>query len=72
MNERALIPGEHDRSTLTHREPGAMGGDPYGADIPPAPPEWEDDETRRQHELEGGGAERERATPPGRDEQRNE
>jgi len=38
------------------------GGDPYGADTPPAPPDWEDEATRREHELEGGGAERERST----------
>jgi hypothetical protein len=49
-----LIPGARDATTLTHREPGAIGGDPYGADIPLSPPGWEDDETRRQHELEGG------------------
>ena len=34
-----LIPGARDGSTLTHRQPGAMGGDPHGADIPPAPPQ---------------------------------
>jgi len=55
-----LIPGARDPSTLTHREPGAIGGDPYGADIPAVAPEWEDEETCRQHEREGGGAERER------------
>ena len=54
------IPGERDGSTLTHRQPGAIGGDPYGANIPATPPEWEDDQTRREHELEGGGAERDR------------
>jgi hypothetical protein len=54
------IPGERDPSTLTHREPGSIGGDPYGADIPPVPAQWEDEETCREHELEGGGAERER------------
>ena len=54
------IPGERDVTTLTHRQPGAIGGDPYGADIPAAPPQWEDDTTRHEHELEGGGAERER------------
>ena len=52
-----------------------MGGDPYGADIPPATPDWEDDETRRLHELEGGGEARERRereiTPPDRGVQRN-
>jgi hypothetical protein len=60
MKEMGPIPGERDGTTLTHRQPGAMGGDPYGADIPPSPPEWQDDETRRAHELEGGGAERDR------------
>jgi hypothetical protein len=78
-----LIPGARDASTLTHRERGAIGGDPYGADIPPSPPDWEDETTRRMHELEGGGEARERrapdptvtreraVTPPARDEQRN-
>jgi hypothetical protein len=58
-----LIPGARDASTLTHRQPGAIGGDPYGADIPPIPPNWEDEKTRREHELEGGGGERERRKP---------
>jgi hypothetical protein len=55
-----LIPGARDPSTLTHRERGAIGGDPYGADIPAATPEWEDETTRRLHALEGGGEARER------------
>jgi hypothetical protein len=69
-----LIPGARDGSTLTHRQPGAMGGDPHGADIPPAPPDWEDADTRREHEIEGGGAQRERrsAIPTGRGERRSE
>jgi hypothetical protein len=54
------VPGARDPTTLTHREPGAIGGRPNGADIPPIPPEWEDDSTRHEHELEGGGGERER------------
>lgn len=58
------IPGEYDATTLTHRQPGSIGGDPYGADIPSTPPEWEDDVTRREHELEGGGAKREREVSP--------
>jgi len=62
------IPGERDPSTLTHREPGSIGGEPYGADIPAVPPDWEDAETRRQHEIEGGGS---ASTPRGRDESRN-
>jgi len=54
------IPGAREASTLTHRQPGAIGGDPYGADIPATPPDWEDADTRREHEIEGGGAQRER------------
>ncbi len=50
-----IIPGQYDRTTLMHREPGAIGGRPNGADIPAAAPDWEDDTTRREHELEGGG-----------------
>lgn len=77
MTSADLIPGARDPSTLTHRQPGAIGGDPYGADIPPTPPDWENDATRREHEIEGGGGERERrkaqgAIPPGRGGQRNE
>jgi hypothetical protein len=53
-----LIPGARDATTLTHRQPGAIGGEPYGADIPPTPPGWEDDTTRRDHEREGGGRSR--------------
>jgi len=70
-----LIPGARDVSTLTHRQPGAIGGDPYGADIPSTTPDWEDDETRRLHELEGGGEARERRRrgiiPPDRGGRRN-
>ena len=55
-----LIPGAHDATTLTHREPGSIGGRPNGEDIPAVPAEWEDDATRHEHELEGGGAERDR------------
>ena len=34
-----------------------QSADANGADIPSGAPEREDDITRRQHELEGGGAE---------------
>jgi hypothetical protein len=50
-----IIPGAYDPTTLMHREPGAIGGRPNGEDIPPVAPDWEDDVTRREHELEGGG-----------------
>ena len=50
------IPGERDSSTLTHREPGAVGGQFSGADIPsPNPNEWLDERTAREHAREGGG-----------------
>ena len=55
-----MIPGTRDETTLTHRQPGAIGGDPYGADIPAAPPQWEDDALRKEYERDGGGAPRER------------
>jgi hypothetical protein len=37
-----------------------MGGDPHGADVPAVPPEWEDEQTQREYQRDGGGAERER------------
>ena len=51
-----MIPGQRDPSTLTHREPGAVGGQFSGADIPsPNQQEWLDDRTAREHAREGGG-----------------
>ncbi len=51
-----MIPGGRDPSTLTHREPGAVGGQFSGADIPsPNRGEWLDDRTAREHAREGGG-----------------
>ena len=53
----ALIPGERDASTLTHREPGAVGGQFAGADIPAAAPQgWMDERTASDHAHEGGGS----------------
>jgi hypothetical protein len=56
------IPGEHDGTTLTHREPGAMGGAFNGADnVLSDPDAVSDDQTVREWIREGGGrvAERE-------------
>ena len=55
-----MIPGMRDDTTLTHRQPGAIGGDPYGGDIPPAAAEWQDEAVRKEYERDGGGAPRER------------
>ena len=51
------IPGEYDRTTLTHREPGAMGAS-FGEAIPsPDPHTWMDEATTHDRVLEGGGEE---------------
>ena len=51
-----MIPGERDPTTLTHREPGAIGGQFAGADVPsPDPKNWLDERTAREHTREGGG-----------------
>lgn len=53
---REIIPGERDAGTLTHREPGAIGGAFNGADLPAVPIDaMLDDETIHDHEIEGGG-----------------
>jgi hypothetical protein len=49
------IPGERDPTTLTHREPGAMGGRLTGEDVPsPDPSVVLDEKTAREHRREGG------------------
>ena len=53
---REPIPGERDATTLTHREPGAIGGQFSGADTPsPDAQSWMDAETAHEHVREGGG-----------------
>jgi hypothetical protein len=54
-SESGLIPGERDASTLTHREPGAVGGQFAGADIPAGAPASMDERTATEHAREGGG-----------------
>lgn len=51
-----IIPGAREADTLTHREPGAIGGQFTGMDIPPAEPAWVDDRTTTEHLREGGDA----------------
>jgi hypothetical protein len=48
-----LIPGEYDATTLTHREPGAIGGRFNGDDLKLSPGSM-DSTTAREHEREGG------------------
>jgi hypothetical protein len=54
-----LIPGAYDRTTLTYRQPGSMGGAAFGSDIPSGPIAL-DTATIAERELEGGGPARER------------
>lgn len=49
------IPGERDPANLTTREPGAVGGQFTGADIPPNEQlPWLDAVTADEHAHEGG------------------
>lgn len=55
------IPGEWDRSTLTHREPGAFGGGFAGARTPaPDTHSWLTPDVVHEYEIDGGGREQER------------
>lgn len=49
------IPGERDATTLTHREPGALGAQFSGADIPAAGAGSMDERTAYERAREGGG-----------------
>lgn len=61
------IPGERDPANLTSREPGAVGGQFTGADIPPEPHlEWLDEATAEEHAHEGGLPSHLRASEHGR------
>jgi hypothetical protein len=58
------IPGERDPGNLTSRQPGSIGGQFTGGDIPPTDHlPWLDDQTAGEHVIEGGGkAKRKRTT----------
>lgn len=52
------IPGEYDRTTLTHREPGAMAGSISGEDLVSSQ-QWIDKDTAREQAHGGGRTTRE-------------
>jgi hypothetical protein len=54
-----LIPGAYDRTTLTHRQPGSMGGGAFGSGTSSGPSSM-DAATIAARALEGGGSARER------------
>ena len=58
-----LIPGAYDRTTLTHRQPGSMGGPAFGSSDIAAGSSSMDAATIAERELEGGGGVGERCRP---------
>jgi hypothetical protein len=52
---QALIPGAYERNTLTHREPGSIGGPAYGSTDVPIGPSSMAPETVAERKKEGGG-----------------
>lgn len=57
------IPGERDPGNLTRRQPGSVGGQFSGADIPTKDRQpWLDEATANEHALEGGKRRKKRTT----------
>ena len=52
---RRLIPGAYERNTLTHRQPGSMGGTQFGSDDVPSVPSTMSAATIAERQKEGGG-----------------
>ena len=52
---RRLIPGAYEPNTLTHREPGSIGGAPFGASDLPVGASTMSPTTIAEHQKEGGG-----------------
>ncbi|MGH9253131.1 MAG: hypothetical protein ACRD3C_01020 [Vicinamibacterales bacterium] len=50
-----LIPGAYDRTTLTHRQPGSMGGPSFGSGNVAIGSSSMDAATIADREMEGGG-----------------
>jgi hypothetical protein len=50
-----MIPGAYDRTTLTHRQPGSMGGGAFGSAPIPTGAGSMEAATIAAREMEGGG-----------------
>jgi hypothetical protein len=50
-----IIPGAYERNTLTHSQPGSMGGPAFGSLSAPIGPSSMDAATIADREMEGGG-----------------
>jgi hypothetical protein len=60
---QGLIPGAFERRPLTDRQPGAMGGSPFGAGNATAGPSSLTAATILEREKEGGGGASQRPRP---------
>ena len=56
ITAQRLIPGAYERDTLTHRQPGSMGGPGFGSADLPAGSSSMDEATIAEHKKEGGGS----------------
>jgi hypothetical protein len=61
---RAMIPGAYDRSNLTHRQSGSMGGAASGTAGLAIGPSSLDAQTILEREKEGGGGASQRPRKP--------
>ena len=53
-----IIPGAYERNTLTHRQPGSMGGNRLGSVAVPFGPFWMDAAALADRQREGGRIQR--------------
>ena len=60
---RKLIPGAYEQNTLTRRQPGAMGGSPFGSADMPVGASTMSAATIAERQKEGGGGISQRQRP---------
>ena len=60
-----MIPGAYEPNTVTHRQPGAMGGPPFGSSDMPVGPSTMPPATIAERQKEGGGGVSQRKRPEG-------
>jgi hypothetical protein len=58
-----IIPGAYEPNTLTHRQPGSMGGGAFGAGSVPSSHTTLEAATTLDREMEGGGGASQRPGP---------
>ncbi len=60
-----MIPGAYEPNTVTHRQPGAMGGPPFGSADMPVGSSTMSPATVAERQKEGGGGISQRKRPEG-------